>query len=370
MRALFRFLLIGLAVLAAVAAAMIALTGNRPAELASVTGPFKTLDLTGLPPLEKLETAKGAPLALRRYGAPGAMAVIALHGSAGRSESLHPMARALANAAIAVYVPDMRGHGESAPLGDVAYPGQLDDDMRLLIAHVRNQNPGATVVVLGFSSGAGYALKFAGGKDGHLADGYFLIAPALGRAAPEKARAETWAGVKTTRIAALKALNALGIHALDGLEVISFATPDDPRFRPNGYSHRLLADLLPDDYTVSLRNLVRRAHLLLGGEDQLFDAATLRAAFLAARPDISTLELPGIDHAGLILNPVSHAAILSVLGGETVENRPSTDDDDTRAPLPDSYLPKPPAGTQPPDPQRSLRGVPPPPDGAPLMPKQ
>jgi non-heme chloroperoxidase len=42
---------------------------------------------------------------------------------------MHTMAKALQEAGITVYVPDLRGHGDIQPHGDVAYIGQLDDDL-------------------------------------------------------------------------------------------------------------------------------------------------------------------------------------------------------------------------------------------------
>jgi len=54
----------------------------------------------------------------------------------------------------------MRGHGESGSRGDIAYIGQLEDDLDDFMKQVLEVEKGVTLI--GFSGGGGFALRFAG----------------------------------------------------------------------------------------------------------------------------------------------------------------------------------------------------------------
>ena len=88
--------------------------------------------------------------------------VIAIHGSSSQSASIHPLGKALSAAGIPVYAPDIRGHGATGIRGDIDYAGELDDDIADFVAAVRAQHPNAKLVLMGFSSGGGYALHVGG----------------------------------------------------------------------------------------------------------------------------------------------------------------------------------------------------------------
>jgi len=206
-----------------------------------------------------------------------------------------------------------------------------------------------------------------------------LVAPALGRQAPDKARGEAWAKVHPARIAVLRALQAIGLSAAGGMEAIGFATPADGSMQPSGYSLRLLEDLMPDDYAASLKAVVRQTFVVLGEKDELFDAETVRQAFLAARPAASVTIVPGLGHAALALSPAGHAAVLAALKGEAVESRPDPSDTDESRIAPPGYVavptppqPEPPERHKPPQAGGPLRTPPGqvPADGAPLIPRQ
>src|SRR5579872_7015719 len=91
-------------------------TASPPPMLASVSNPFEKVDFSDLPAIEAIPARKGGTIAFRRWGAAanaGEPTLILIHGSAGSSTSLHPLGKALAAAGIAVYAPDIRGHGKT-----------------------------------------------------------------------------------------------------------------------------------------------------------------------------------------------------------------------------------------------------------------
>lgn len=66
------------------------------------------------------------------------------------------------------------------PHGDVAYVGQLDDDLEDLIVDQKKLFPGSAWTIVGFSSGAAFALRFAAEiPAGRLVDRYVLVSPYL-----------------------------------------------------------------------------------------------------------------------------------------------------------------------------------------------
>ncbi|MEM7257077.1 MAG: alpha/beta hydrolase [Pseudomonadota bacterium] len=100
--------------------------------------------------------------------------IILLHGSSAHSGLYASLAAGLADTGI-VISPDIRGHGQSAPGGDVDYIGQLEHDLADLIAHI-NLNDNQKLVIVGHSSGGGLAVRYGRNGDLPQADGVVLLA--------------------------------------------------------------------------------------------------------------------------------------------------------------------------------------------------
>jgi hypothetical protein len=90
--------------------------------------------------------------------------------------------------------------------------------------------------VAGFSTGGGFALRFASGARAHLFDRYLLLAPSFTYRGPMmRPSSEGAAEVRSfsvpyvPRLIGLAAANAVGIHAFNGLPVIAFAVAPDSR---------------------------------------------------------------------------------------------------------------------------------------------
>jgi alpha-beta hydrolase superfamily lysophospholipase len=187
-----RVALIVVEVLLAVAALVAGLIafGTRPAPPLSpaAVAAFKGVDFTTLPPMEHYNARDGAQLGYRRYGLPaGAVAtrvIVLLHGASDSGPTMHPLAESLRAAGLVVYVPELRGHGDSEPSGDIRYVGQLEDDLVDFAAMLRRREGSEPLRLAGFSAGGGLALRFAGGPYAQLFSGYLLLSPGLAYQGP------------------------------------------------------------------------------------------------------------------------------------------------------------------------------------------
>ena len=246
--------------------AMLAFGTSKPAPpLASIGEPFKSVDFSDLPPVETIPARHGTPIAFRvwRENPPmsdPALVVIAIHGSSGSSSSLHPLAKALSAQGIAVYAPDIRGHGRTGVRGDIDYAGQLDDDLADFVATVAARHPNAKLVLLGFSSGGGYALHAAATPLGKKFERAVLLSPMLGPRAPTYRPTEAWATPYIPRIIALALLNRVEIHAFDHLTVLAFAIdPKRADILTAHYSWLLTRGFATTDYAADMRNAASRS---------------------------------------------------------------------------------------------------------------
>src|SRR5215475_4899163 len=121
-------------------AAMVATPLSHPRELSSISETARAVDRSTMPTLERFSARDGTQLAYRHYPARGQTAgrvAILVHGSSGSSAAAHALADALAAHGVETFAPDIRGHGSSGTRGDIAYLGQLEDDMADFVSVVR-----------------------------------------------------------------------------------------------------------------------------------------------------------------------------------------------------------------------------------------
>lgn len=274
--------------------------------------------LSRLPPYAFLTARDGTRLGYQLFpGRPGSGVAIVIHGSTGLAASMAGVAEALAARGFTVYAIDLRGHGESGPLGDIGYRGQLEDDMADLIALIDARHGGEKRLLLGHSLGGAFALRVAAGRLGGQIDAVLATSPFLSPdAAVSRPDSGGWAHASVPRIMALSLLNAVGVSTFDGLPVIAYAVPADaPGKRARVYSHRLLANMsLPRDWRTTLAAVRQPAAIVIGAEDELFRADAYAAAVTAANPRIAVEVLPAIDHMGTTLRPAAldHLAATAV----------------------------------------------------------
>jgi pimeloyl-ACP methyl ester carboxylesterase len=273
----------------------------------------RQIDLTGLPPLMHYAARDGSKLAYRLYPGRTEDVAILLHGTTTESSVMNAPAKALQSVGATVYAPDLRGHGSSGHRGDIDYIGQLDDDLADLVGTVHKDHPQARLTLIGFSGGGAFVLRIAGGHCGALFDRFILIDPAIVYPSPI-ARPGTggWSRPYFPRIVGLMILNAVGIHAFDGLDTIVFAAPPN---RPNLtkiYTWRLMMNLNSAGYLDELRNTKKPMALIAGAADDQFYADRYAPLMKPAKPDLQVTLVPGMDHVDMLMKPPALAALKKV----------------------------------------------------------
>lgn len=245
--------------------------------------------------------------------------IVMIHGSGWYGQQFDLLAQSLAGLA-EVLVPDLRGHGPIANRrGDVAYIGQLEDDLAELIGAYRKD--GQKVIVLGHSSGGGFVIRMAGGAQGALIDQAILLAPFIHhRAATMRPNAGGWSKVLVRRIIGLSMLNSVGIKALNGMTIVQFNMPqavlngDLGAGATTEYSYRLNTSYAPrNDYTADIAALPK-FDLIAGTNDEAFVAQNYETV-LSAQNDRGRYHLiDGKGHLDIVAAKETLQIIKGIIG--------------------------------------------------------
>jgi alpha-beta hydrolase superfamily lysophospholipase len=286
------------------------------AALDSINAPFAKVDFSALPTAQTYLARDGAALAYLHYPAskPTSLSrrVVLIHGSSARGRSMHVLAQELAAQGYTVDALDMRGHGDSGTRGQIAYIGQLEDDVTDFVKTV--PYAGASTL-LGHSSGGGFVLRFAASAQQALFDRYVLLAPYLRYDAPTaRPNNGNWVSIGVPRLIALRFLNALGITALNHLAVTRFALNDAAKtLLTSSYSYALAANFGPhSDYAQDIRNAKGTMHIVAGSDDELFDAQRFADTFAAAGKQVAVSLVPHVNHMGVTLDQSALRAVVAV----------------------------------------------------------
>jgi pimeloyl-ACP methyl ester carboxylesterase len=266
-----------------------------------------------MPKPETLKARDGAPLNYRLYPGRPDRVVVLVHGSSGTDVSMLKLAQALQAAGATVYSISLRGHGGSGTTnGDVSYLGQLDDDLADLVKGVGLDKPGVHRTLMGFSSGGGFVLRIAGGKQASLFNDYIAISPYIGQDSPtNKPSSGGWAGVAVPRIIALSLLDSVGLPWFQGLPAVHFATDAKAsNTRTPIYSFRLAGSLqLGRDWRAVLARIASLTEIVIGANDELFNADQFKPMLQTINPRIGATIVPNETHLGMIADPPATAAI-------------------------------------------------------------
>jgi alpha-beta hydrolase superfamily lysophospholipase len=298
-------------VLAAVGAAALVLTAMiatplvAPPELRSLSAVRGTVDMSDLPAIERFAARDGTLLGFRHYPASGpsaGRAAIVVHGSSGSSgTTIHALSRALAQRGVESYAVDIRGHGVSGTRGDIAYLGQLEDDLADFVAEIRKTNPAVPLTLIGHSAGGGFALRVAGSPIQDLFARTVLLAPYLGYDAPTNwPNSGGWASADIPRFIALMLLRRVGINCCEALPALAFAVPpNSEKTLVPAYSYRLMRNFATRGYRTDLAAATKPLTIYSGADDELMRADKYAEA-VRDFPRVDVRLIEGINHLGIV----------------------------------------------------------------------
>ena len=311
--------LVGLAAL--VLTALMATPLRRPPELTSISNTVRAVDRSDMPGIERFHGRDGTELAYRHYPARGpesGQIAVLVHGSSGSSVAVHALARGLAERGIETYAPDARGHGASGSRGDIAYLGQLEDDLADLVGVIRKASPAAPLTLIGHSSGGGFALRVAGSPIQNLFTRTVLLAPYLGYDAPSTRQdAGGWASPDIPRILALSMLRGLGIVCCESLPTVAFAVPpNSSHILASTYSYRLMRNFAASrDYRADIAAAGRPVVLFAGAADELMFSDKFAEA---VGPRVPVRLVDGVNHMEIASSPAAISAIADDIAAHRV----------------------------------------------------
>tara|TARA_R110000851_G_scaffold333550_1_gene516035 strand:- start:62853 stop:63842 length:990 start_codon:yes stop_codon:yes gene_type:complete len=316
---------ITLLVLAAVLALAIVFGAPKdPPPMKRITQPFEEIRTDR--EKEQFVARDGSRLTYRRYAANGEPAkgsVVLLHGSGASSESMYPLAQALSDANYTAYALDIRGHGTPSPKGNIAYIGQLENDLEDFMHAV---DPTAPSTLIGFSSGGGFALRLAGSPHQVLFNNYLLLSPFISQDSPtQRPGSGGWVEIGLPRYIALVLLNRLGIDALNHLTVMRFALPENaPEYLTREYSFNLAQNYRPQaDYQATIQAVKQPMRVMAGTNDEAFHTDRFKQVFQNGNADIPVTLLPGVNHSGLILENNALDAIVKAVDEMNSDKKPA-----------------------------------------------
>jgi non-heme chloroperoxidase len=309
---------VALVVVAMIPVAVIAFTAPAsPPAMASMTSSARTAN-ADLPPPRQFQARDGASLQYYAYPAKGDKVAVLIHGSAFPAPSMHALAAALSAAGVTVYVPDIRGHGGSGRPGDIDYIGQIDDDLADFVGRLGPANRGETRTMVGFSAGAGFTVRFAGGPHGTLFDRYLFLAPILPGSPTLRPRSGGWVSISVPRLVTIAQLDRLGIHWFDGLSVLSYAVPPEvSRSVTASYSYRLMLNFgAGSQHETYLKNIRRPATVLVGDANEQEFANQFAPFFQRLGVNIPVTIVPNMKHADMIAAPAALQAVGQAIAAE------------------------------------------------------
>jgi non-heme chloroperoxidase len=265
------------------------------------------VDYTNLPQMRTFAARDGKHIGYRCYPAQSDTIIILVHGSGWHSRYFLSLAEFISAEGLAqVYTPDLRGHGPAPERrGDVNYLDQLEDDLADFMAIIRQDHPGARLIIGGHSSGGGLVIRFAGSQYGQQADAYVLLSPFLKYNAPTiRPNSGGWAHAYTGRIAGLTMLNMMGIHWFDYLTAIEFNMPEEARDGTEtlSYSHRLNTAYAPRNYKKDLKAITQPLLVVVGTADDAFIAEQFEPV-MSQYTAVQVALLPGVTHMGVVAGP-------------------------------------------------------------------
>jgi non-heme chloroperoxidase len=285
-----------------------------PPAMASMARSLERINVGNVPAPRQFQARDGASLQYYAYPAEPDKVAVLVHGTAGPGTSMHALAEALRAAGVTAYVLDIRGHGGSGRRGDIDYIGQIDDDLSDFVAQLGPARSGETRTLVGFSGGAGFSIRFAGGPYGLLFDRYVFLSPILPGSPTWRPNAGGWTNIALPRIVTIAWLDHLGIHWFDRFNVISYAvSPERSRETTASYSYRLSMNFGGRGYETYLKNIRRPAAVLVGDADEQVAADQFAPLLQRLGVNIPVTIVPDMKHADMIAAPGALPAVVRAI---------------------------------------------------------
>jgi non-heme chloroperoxidase len=313
-----------LLVIAMIPVAVIAFNAPKsPPPMASMAKSADEFDVGDVPAPRQFLARDGTSLQYYAYPAGPDKVAVLIHGSALPGNSMHALAMALRAAGVTVYVPDIRGHGGSGRRGDIDYIGQIDDDLVDFVAQFGPAKSGETRTLIGFSAGAGFTVRFAGGPNGKLFDRYVFLSPILPGSPTLRPASGGWVGFSVPRVVTIALLDRFGIHWFDGFPVLKYAlSPERAQSATASYSYRLMINFgVGGQYETYLENIRQPAAVLVGDADEQEFADEFAPLMRRLGVNIRVTLLPNMKHADMIFNPEAAQVITGTISPAEADRR-------------------------------------------------
>lgn len=299
---------------------MVATPLPKPEPLDFITQGALQIDQTSQPNLSTFQARDGTHLTYRAY--PSRLSksdhtILLVHGSSAQSVEMNQIATSFAASGFNAIALDIRGHGASGQRGDIAYIGQLEDDLKDLLFELRKENENSRFTLVGHSLGGGFAARIAASFLNKDFEHFILLAPYLGPSAPTSGEGNNaWAKVNLPRIIALDILNRFGVSIGQSLPVIAFANDSSSqKFVTSVYSYRLLVNFGAGfNWRITKSALSRaalRISILVGADDELMISSAFQRELEPLGIDVKVL--PSINHMGIVNQPHAIAKLIDTV---------------------------------------------------------
>lgn len=269
---------------------------------------ISAMDLRDLPPSRRFAASDGAELAYRTYPGPAEIQLLLVHGSGCFGDQLHFLASRLAQGGKAtVHTLDMRGHGQSPPMG--RDHDCFARDVGEFAAHLKSLPGNPTVIVGGHSAGGGIVLNVARTPYASAVSGWLLLSPFI-RIDSDSVRPYFggWMpDISRFRFAMTALADMLGITRFNGGIVLGFdreTCNHDPRFTrewPFTAAFGFGPGPIPDR---AHRRISPRQPVLLisGGRDECFIPERYEAALARIAIHGGVRILDGLGHWDILVD--------------------------------------------------------------------
>ena len=267
---------------------------------------LKSSNKVTLPSLQYMDASDKTKLAYRAYTPKQVKATVLLfhgggaHSTAGYQHIGDGLSR---DFDIAVFTPDIRGHGDSAgDRGDAPDPKQVLDDIGVFIRNIRKIYPDKPVFLAGHSSGAGLILNYSSFAAKEKVNGYLFISPHLGfRSETElEKNSNPFAEAKTSLFVTNAMFGTNGNSKAVFFNYPKAVLDNDPKLI-SAITVNMSNALTPTSPSEQLKELSEPSAVWIGKEDEVLDANKVIDYFYDNSPKSSAKMIDNEKHLSILL---------------------------------------------------------------------